>query len=235
MNKAASEAQGRWLLLTNNDTIFPLHALDAMKKAILSAPENLAMRGPITNSAGNGQRLYDPSKSQLAWLELGAWLNKNPTGLYLSTYRCDFFCVAIRRDTWNLLQGLDISFGLGYYEDIDFSLRLKQAGFDQAITEDVFIYHQGSATFSTSIEQKALIKRNKRLMKKKYPDLKLLHVRECNLDVLNAYTRIPESSHIIDRIHVRKKIRQSAAQLDQPKSLLKRLYWQWQLSRQQKL
>ena len=234
MNKAAIDAQGKWLLLTNNDTIFPLQALDAMKRTILSAPTNMAMLGPITNAAGNGQRLYDPSKSQHAWIELGNWLNTHPTGLYLPTYRCDFFCVAIRHDVWELLQGLDQAFGRGYYEDFDFSLRLRQAGFDQAITEDVFIFHQGSATFSTTSEQKALMKRNKNLMRRRYPDLKLPHVRQCNLDVLRTYPTDSPLSLMDDRINVRKQIRQLAARLDQPKSLLKRLYWSWQLSRYEK-
>lgn len=235
MNKASSFAQGQWLLLVNNDTVFPPHALDAMKRTILNAPDNLAMLGPITNAAGNGQRLYDPSKSMQSWLELGDWLNTHPTGLYIPTHRCDFFCVAIRHDVWRKLQGLDLEFGRGYYEDFDFSLRLRQYGFDQAITEDVFIFHQGSATFSSSPEQRALIKRNKNLMKRRYPALKLQHVRECNVDVLEIYKRSPPLIAEDEPLLVRKKIRQSAALMDQPKSLLKRLYWQWLMYRSELL
>ena len=162
MNSAAELAQGQWLFLVNNDTEFPAHALEALKTVLKAAPSNTAMVGPVTNSAGNGQRLYDPAKSKEEWLELGAWLNTHPTGMLLPTYRCDFFCIAIRRDVWGILKGLDPIFGMGYFEDFDFSLRLRAKGFEQSITEDVFVFHQGSATFQSSKKTKALIKCNKK-------------------------------------------------------------------------
>lgn len=159
MNAAVSHAHGHWFFLVNNDTEFPAHTLDALKRVLSNAPPHMAMIGPVTNAAGNGQRLYDPGKSKQDWLELGQWLNTNPTGLLLPTYRCDFFCIAIRRDAWDRLNGLDTVFGMGYFEDFDFSLRLRDAGYEQAITEDVFIYHQGSATFSQSSSMSQLIKK----------------------------------------------------------------------------
>ena len=231
MNKAAGFATGRWLLLVNNDTEFPSGSLDALKRTIYAAPHNLAMLGPITNAAGNGQRLYDPSKTKQEWLKLGEWLNAHPTGFFIPTYRCDFFCIAIRRDVWNTLNGLDTIFGRGYYEDFDFSLRLREAGFEQAITEDVFIYHQGSATFSSSPEQRMLIKKNKNLMKQRHPGLRFLHARICNIEVIKAYQHSSPSTESRESFVVRKKIRESAAKLDRPKSLLKRIYWSWLLAK----
>jgi GT2 family glycosyltransferase len=229
MNQASTFASGKWLLLVNNDTEFPAGSLDAFKKVLIGAPKNLALIGPITNSAGNGQRLYEPNKNKQEWLELGKWLNSHPTGLYIPTNRCDFFCVAIRSDAWKLLSGLDLAFGRGYYEDFDFSLRLCQHGFEQAITEDVFIYHQGSASFSSNPEQHALIKRNKNIMKRRYPGLKFKHVRECNLDVLQDYRKLSSLDLTEENLLVRRKIRQAAAKSDLPKSQIKRLFWQWHL------
>lgn len=220
MNKAATRARGQWLLLVNNDTEFPANTLDALKKVIRDAPANMAMLGPVTNAAGNGQRLYDPCKSKQEWLETGAWLNMHPTGLYLPTYRCDFFCVAIRRDAWEQLKGLDTIFGRGYYEDFDFSMRLRAAGFDQAITEDVFIYHQGSATFSGNPKLYALIKQNKNIIMRRHSGLKFQHVRECNLNILKEYPK-----HNINNIKIRKNLRKNALLFDKPKSLLKKIVW----------
>jgi GT2 family glycosyltransferase len=57
MNWGAEQAHGRWLLLVNNDTVFPACTLDALKRVVLEAPDDVAMLGPITNAAGNGQRL----------------------------------------------------------------------------------------------------------------------------------------------------------------------------------
>lgn len=230
MNTAAHYASGKWLFLVNNDTEFAPYALDALKKVILSAPPNMAMIGPITNAAGNGQRLYDPSKTKEQWLELGAWLNSNPTEMLLPTYRCDFFCIAIRRDAWDQLKGLDTAFGMGYFEDFDFSLRLHEAGYDQAITEDVFIYHQGSATFSLSHEIKELVKRNKRLMSQKHRDIQYMHARQCNLQIRKLY----ESSYTFTQTDAQKTrivLRNTGLKKDLPKSPIKKWLWKSQINR----
>jgi len=233
MNAAAAHAQGRWLLLVNNDTEFPSHTLDALLGVLRQAPANLAMVGPVTNAAGNGQRLYDPDKSRVQWLELGAWLNAHPTGQLLPTYRCDFFCIAIRQDAWQALGGLDPVFGRGYYEDFDFSLRLRQAGYEQAITEDVFIYHQGSATFGNDPSLKALIKTNKRIMQKRHPGLRFLHVRECNLDALVAAQKQTPGpiQNLPQALQQRQQLRWQGIRLDQPRSPLKRSLWRFRLWR----
>lgn len=222
MNKAASFATGKWLLLVNNDTEFPQYALDAMKRTINSAPPNVAMLGPITNAAGNGQRLYDPGRNKQHWLDIGAKLNSSPNGIYLPTYRCDFFCVAIRSDAWRQLNGLDTIFGRGYYEDFDFSLRLRALGFDFAITEDVFVFHQGSASFSKNPELHALLNHNKFIMKKRHRKIKFIHARECNLQILEYYKK---STLTNQTDLLRRKLRVIAAKMDQPKSLIKRILW----------
>ncbi len=219
MNSAATHANGQWLFLVNNDTEFPAHALDALKTVLRTAPANMAMIGPVTNAAGNGQRLYDPSKTKEEWLELGAWLNTNPTGLLLPTYRCDFFCIAIRRDAWDQLRGLDTVFGMGYFEDFDFSLRLGDAGFDQSITEDVFIYHQGSATFSHDQTTTKLIRKNKKIIRKRFGNIIFTHARKSNLQILNkTYTKKNQNN-------IRLKIRLDALSIDKPKSIFKRIWW----------
>jgi GT2 family glycosyltransferase len=222
MNAAASHATGQWLFLVNNDTEFPAHALNALKTVLRAAPPNTAMIGPVTNAAGNGQRLYDPSKSKAQWLELGAWLNTHPTGLLLPTYRCDFFCIAIRHNAWKALNGLDTVFGMGYFEDFDFSLRLREAGHEQAITEDVFIYHQGSATFKASSQLKALLKRNKKIIQKVHGQVKFHHVRWCNEQALKW---LISTANLEENMKKRLALRIHALTLDMPKSFFKKIIW----------
>lgn len=224
MNAAAELAIGEWLLLVNNDTEFPAHTLEALKQVLQTAPVEMGMVGPVTNSAGNGQRLYDPSKTKQQWLDLGAWFNTNPTKLLIPTYRCDFFCVAIRYSVWKQLNGLDTGFGMGYYEDFDFSLRLRKAGYDQTITEDVFIYHQGSASFGQSNDLKELIRKNKLIIKNRHKDVKFLHVRVCNLMILRGRPYASQSKNN-EAANARRKIRFDSLKKDLPKGLVKRILW----------
>lgn len=231
MNWGAGQARGRWLLLVNNDTIFPARTLDALKQVVREAPADVAMLGPVTNAAGNGQRLWKPGATHEDWLQIGQWLNDNPTHQLMPAYRCDFFCIAIRRDAWDRLGGLDLDFGLGYYEDFDFSLRLAKAGYRQMITEDVFILHVGSATFKASPSAQALIKRNKRLLKSKHPEARFEHTRLGNLAVLQAYKQLESGDSWNPLLESRRQLRLGALNDDAPRSLLKKWLWKNKVAR----
>jgi GT2 family glycosyltransferase len=225
MNWGAAQATGQWLLLVNNDTVFPAGAIDALKSVIREAPGDVAMLGPVTNAAGNGQRLWKPAATQADWLEIGHWLNEHPTHRLMPTYRCDFFCIAIRRDVWEQLGGLDPTFGLGYYEDFDFSLRMTQAGYRKMITEDVFILHAGSATFQGDAKARALMKRNKKLLKSKHPQARFEHTRLGNLAILRAYQDLRASGVWSPELQARWDLRHGALLGDAPRSPIKRWLW----------
>jgi len=231
MNWGASHAHGKWLFLVNNDTIFPDKTIDALKQVLLKAPVNVAMIGPVTNAAGNGQRLWKPDASHKQWLEIGLWLHEHPTRLLMPTYRCDFFCIAIRSDIWVQLGGLDSNFGLGYFEDFDFSLRLRSLGFDQKITEDVFILHLGSASFQASKSASKLMKRNKKLLKSKHPSASFEHTRLGNLAVLKEYKNIKDKGQWIQELFQREQLRVGALHGDAPRSTLKKWLWKRKIRR----
>lgn len=225
MNWGAAQAHGQWLLLVNNDTVFPAYTLDALKQVIREAPADVAMLGPVTNAAGNGQRLWKPGATFEEWLQTGAWLNQHPTRQLMPAYRCDFFTIAIRRDVWDQLGGLDLAFGLGYYEDFDFSLRLAKAGYRQMITEDVFILHVGSATFQGSKSARELIKRNKKLLKSKHPDAIFEHTRNGNLLILQAYDGLLRKGCWTAELQAREDLRRDALRDDVPRGWFKRWLW----------
>ncbi|QDL54293.1 glycosyltransferase family 2 protein [Rhodoferax aquaticus] len=231
MNWGVKHAKGEWLLLVNNDTVFPGRALDALLNVVLSVPSDVAMLGPVTNAAGNGQRLWRPEASHAEWLQIGETLHTHPTQQLMPTYRCDFFCIAIRRKVWEQLGGLDVEFGLGYYEDVDFSLRLRTAGYQQMITEDVFILHVGSATFKGSKDARALIKRNKKLLQTKHRLVRFEHTRLGNLAALERYETLRQLGVWTSSLQLRKDLRMRALEEDAPRSIVKRWLWQRKIKR----
>jgi GT2 family glycosyltransferase len=231
MNWGVKHARGKWILLVNNDTLFPANTLEALLQLLNGAPEKIAMLAPVTNAAGNGQRLWAPHFSHSDWLECGHWLNANPTRELIPTYRSDFFCIAIRRDIWNGLGGLDTEFGLGYYEDVDFSLRLKNAGYQQMITEDVFVLHSGSATFKSNPDTKKLIKRNKKLLLSKHPNAQLEHTRLGNLAILECYLTIQADGNWSPALERRWQLRFDALKGDAPRSVIKKWLWKKKISK----
>jgi GT2 family glycosyltransferase len=57
--------------------------------------------------------------------------------------------------------GLDPRFGTGNFEDDDYSMRIRAAGYDIAVCEDAFIHHFGSVSFrANNVDYTAAIARN---------------------------------------------------------------------------
>mgnify|MGYP001561271296 CR=1 FL=1 len=231
MNSLAEQGSGEWLLLANNDTCFAKGALPRLVEVLKTCPSEVGLVGPITNAAGNAQHYDFGADSKEEILLKGAALVANPTGMLIPSYRIDFFCAAIRRRVWEKLNGLDRSFGLGYYEDFDFSLRAKQAGSKLVITEDVFVWHKGGAAFSASAGQKRLIKENKKKFLKLHPEAMLPHRRHENLRALCWYAENQIDKSVAGAYFLRSRYRQNMLISDLPRGLIKRFLWKLKISR----
>lgn len=224
MNHGASLATAEWLLLVNSDTVFAPGALDVLFQALSAQPAEVGMIGPITNAAGNDQGYAIPGDRHVV-MQTAAKLQHTPCHVLIPCYRLDFFCVAIRKSLWDKLHGLDPVFGLGYYEDTDFSMRAKALGCQMVICEDAFVYHMGGSSFSANPKTKALIKRNKKIFLKRHPEAILYHQREGNLHALQEYMRLREGGVWNEGLALRLKLRVAALLKNQPRSLLKKWLW----------
>jgi GT2 family glycosyltransferase len=75
-----------------------------------------------------------------------------------------FFCVLINRKVFDLLGGMAGVFGLGNFEDDDFCIRARIAGYRLALVSHAFVYHYGSRTFQTqNIPYEKLMLANERV------------------------------------------------------------------------
>ena len=225
MNHGASLATAEWLLLVNSDTVFAPGALDLLYQALSVQPSEVGMVGPITNAAGNDQCYNIPGDCKTV-LQTAATLQSTPTHTLIPCYRLDFFCVAIRKTLWDKLHGLDPIFGLGYYEDTDFSLRAKTIGCQMMICEDAFVYHIGGSSFSTNPKAKALIKRNKKIFLNLHPQAMLYHQREDNLTALKEYVNLSSQEIWNEGLNLRAKLRIKALLTNLPRSPIKKWLWQ---------
>lgn len=235
MNAGAEAARGDWIVLVNSDTLWPARAFDALAAAIDRAPPKVAMLGPVTNAAGNGQRLPLPDVPLDRVAAIGNAAMAAPTGLLTPSYRTDFFCVAVRADAWRRLGGLDRIFGLGYYEDFDFSLRLAAAGLEQAIAEDVFVAHVGSSSFAKLGQaQHELMRRNRGIFLQRHPAARMEHVREGNAQALLFLIEHAQRHGWTDALRQRAAWRWAALRWDEAKTPWKRWRWRWHTRGMQK-
>ena len=57
------------------------------------------------------------------------------------------FCLMISRRLYDQVGPLDEEYGIGMFEDDDYSAASNKAGFRNVMAEDVFIHHFGSVSF----------------------------------------------------------------------------------------
>jgi GT2 family glycosyltransferase len=210
--------QGDPIILLTSDLIVPAGAIARLAAAFDSYPR-AGLIAPVTNNAGNEQKIFIEPMGEV--MAQGRAFAEAAADGCLSAYRLDFFCVGLRRSVYEAVGGLDEAFSPGYYEDFDFSLRAKAAGFDLLVAENVFVYHEGGGSFRASPEKKALIARNKRLLLQKHGrETWLPHLRDGNLAALEQYAEQTQAGRPPPALRVANRLR--LAETETPKGPWKR-------------
>jgi len=89
------------------------------------------------------------------------------------------WCMAIRREVIEKIGGFDERFGFGYFEDADFCLRAKKAGYRLRIAPHVEIQHAGAQTTESQRDFNPidLMRKNRRFFYRKWRRPRILVAR----------------------------------------------------------
>jgi len=228
-NDGVAHAKGEIIILLNSDTIVPQGSIGKMCMHLKNADRKMLL-GPVTNEAGNEQKIFISSTRVSNIIREGTNWCSNPKSCLFQAARSDFFCVSMLKSIYEELDGLDEGFGLGFYEDYDFSLRARKKGCEIYFSEDIFIYHKGSCSFSKRSvdETKHLMHQNKKLLQMKHSDrISFYGVREGNLNILKQYidVKIMDTSNSNNELNHIFERRYSFAQTMFPRNPIKRLQY----------
>ncbi len=141
VNLGVQEADGDVLVILNDDVVVGNSWLDPLCARLDS---EAGMVGPVT---GSSTALGDATSS---FHSMGEFLQLAERHTHTSTaYEVPFlamFCVALRRETFEITGPLDEDFGLGLFEDDDYCHRLRLGGFSMWREESVFVHHFGETS-----------------------------------------------------------------------------------------
>lgn len=169
VNQGLADAAGDVLVLLNNDTVVPPGWLTGLVRH-LEVPD-LGLIGPVTNRAANEAQIEVDYHTYGEFLDFARAYTEAHAGQTVEASRLIMFCAAMRRDAYERVGPFDEQFAVAMFEDDDYVLRARQAGYRIECAEDVFIHHFGQATIghlAASREYGALFDRNRRRFEEKW-------------------------------------------------------------------
>lgn len=144
-NQGLRLASGTFLVLLNNDTVVPKGWVDGLLRHL--EDPGIGMVGPVTNFVGNEARIATSYEDMEQMETFSDGYTAARHGRIFDISMLAMFCVALRRDVFERVGFLDETFGLGMFEDDDYSRRVQDAGLRTVCAEDVFVHHFGQASF----------------------------------------------------------------------------------------
>lgn len=145
-NEGVRQSHGKYVVLVNPDTeVFP----DWAERMEAHFGDKVGAVGPISNFVAGYQQYILHMKAAEPWEKVAKLAARGLSRRGVDTKLLIGFFLMIPRKVWDEMGGLDTAFFLGC-DDLDLSLRLRDAGYSLVIASDVFVYHEGHACFYAS-------------------------------------------------------------------------------------
>lgn len=171
-NIGLTAATGDVLIIINNDTYVAPYWLEPIVKA-LDSPE-VGLVCPVTNNIGNEAKIdiHYQSFNEMATHALDYTCDH--VGELYSMECVAFFCVGMTRATYELVGPMSEEYGLGFFEDDDYCMRVLGHGLKNYAVEDSFVHHHLSASFNKlkSNKKEELMQRNQAIFEEKWGEWK---------------------------------------------------------------
>lgn len=146
-NQGIRTASGKYILLLNNDTVVTHKWLNGLLRCLNSSPD-VGMVGPRSNYAAVTGVNHLRFSSMEGMHQFACRFNQPDPRRWFEVPWLPGFCLLIKREAIERVGLLDERFAYGFLEDVDYGWRVRQAGYRLLCAGDVFVYHQGSASFA---------------------------------------------------------------------------------------
>ena len=150
-NKGAQMAEGEYLFFFDSDCALPSDFFDKIHSCLESH------KFDCFGTKDTAHRFFSPiqkaiSYSMTSFLTTGGIRGgKSRGGKKMDEFYPRSYSMGVRKEVFDKVGGFDHA--MRYGEDIDFSLRVKEAGFRIGLVPDTFVYHKRRSTFRSFFKQ----------------------------------------------------------------------------------
>lgn len=149
-NQGMAQAVGDPVVVLNNDTLVTSGWLTALHRALKRDPR-IGIAAPMSNFVTGGQLVHPVPYGDApgaGFDEFAAARAALFPDMGFGVERLAGLCMAVSRRLMDAIGGFDPIFVTGNFEDDDYSVRARKAGFRLWVCQDSYIHHFGSRTFA---------------------------------------------------------------------------------------
>lgn len=168
-NQGIKMAEGEYYILLNNDTIVTRGWITGLIKHF--EDKKVGMVGSVTNSIGNEAEIEVDYEDETGIDEFALnYTTKHYNEIYEDIKVLAMYCAVLKKEIVDKIGLLDENYERGMFEDDDYSMALKKAGYKIICAEDVFIHHFWRASFKkiNNKEYKRIFEKNKKYYEQKW-------------------------------------------------------------------
>lgn len=145
-NQGIEIASGDYILLLNNDTVVTENWLINLL-ACINSDKSIGAVSCVTNNCSYAQEIPVEYKSLEEMQQFARGHNQTNPSLWEERLKLVGFCFLTKKSVVEKIGLLDECFTPGNYEDDDYSVRIRKAGYRLILCKDTFIHHFGSISF----------------------------------------------------------------------------------------
>lgn len=168
VNPALQISSGEYIALVNNDIVVTPGWNRKLSNALINN-KGLGIVVAATNLCGNDAMVKHARYKTMKEMQIFAseWAEENE-GRLLKLPMVGFYCIMFSRKLYQEIGELDERFYPGYFEDDDYCIRTRLAGYFCGAAMDCFVHHNHQGTFRTMNGVGSIVLKNKRVFEEKW-------------------------------------------------------------------
>jgi GT2 family glycosyltransferase len=160
MNIGMAHARGDVIVILNNDVVVTDGWLEDLVGA-LETRRTVGCTAPRSNKVASEQIVNVQYPDLETMHRFAEERRRAQRGRGYVAQRVVGFCLCLDREVIDAVGGFDPLYGIGNYEDDDLCVRVRGAGWQIFVCDDVFIHHFGSVSFkANALDYRALMYAN---------------------------------------------------------------------------